>query len=458
MKKTLSGTDISMIVKELQPYVGTWIDNVFEINDLYILKLRGSKKGTILIEPSKRIHITEYEHQTLDKPSDNIISLRKHIHDGNITKISQYGTDRIVTIDIEAREKKFQLICEFFANGNAILVEKIQDTLSQEDLQNRKIIVIWYKVTGNRPLILGKEYIYPPIKVLTLDTLIDSNLVKLIKKNASNVAQIIRYLVGTYNIGGEMAEEILHSTQIPRKNKVNQFTVDQWNSIYKSVDEFLKREYNPCIIYCEDLPITVTTKDLISIEGKRVNFKTFNKAVDEYFHYYEEHVMDEDLSRDIRKFHTIINTQSQLIKDLEKIQSRKKRCGTLIYQYYGEIEELFNTIKNARSKNISWEETISKLENAKEKGTRAAQILVNIEPNNKLIEIQLEEETLRLNFTQKITDIANRFYQSAKKEAAKIDQARKIIKEAKINLKNVKSCQRDLINKSKVLLKQREKK
>ena len=153
--------DISYIVKELQEFSNSWIDNVYEVDNLYLLKLRGStnaNKGVILIEPSKRLHLTEYKRNAPERPSDKLLSLRKHIRKGKITSIEQHGNDRIIIITIETATKTYQIINEIFAKGNAILIELFPEN---KEIKNKVIFALWYKIMRDRALLPGKPYIFP---------------------------------------------------------------------------------------------------------------------------------------------------------------------------------------------------------------------------------------------------------------------------------------------------------
>lgn len=449
--------DISFIVNELQAYKDSWIDNVYEVNNLYLLKLRGSSKsnkGVLLIEPSKRLHLTEYKRNTPERPSDKLLSLRKHIRKGKITSIEQYGNDRIIILTIETETKTFQIINEIFAKGNAILVELYKE---DNELKTKVIFALWYKIMRDRILLPGKSYTFPPSRGDNILGIHKKSSEDLFSENKDNDSEIVRFLARTYNMSGDIAEEILARCKIQKKTKVLKISLEQWELINSKTKEVLGEKLNPQVIYEEENPISVTPFDFVSIEGKKVQFPTFNRAVDEFFTFYESHAPPDDQSPKIKQLKNLIEKQQEHIINIKEKSAIRKRNADLVYAHFAQTEELFKIIMKARKNNVTWEEIITKLEIGKEKGIASAMIFHSLNPATKTIELKLDEEIIDLDFTRKVTDITNELYKRSKKEMAKIEPALEIIKKTEVKLQEAMFKQEKNVEKAQLKLKQRKK-
>ena len=98
-KARFSSLDVAAIVSSLRSTVlGYRISNVYDINPrTYLLKLAKAgddAKLFVLIESGVRVHLTTYERDKAQIPSNFTLKLRKHVRTRRIEKVEQLGADR----------------------------------------------------------------------------------------------------------------------------------------------------------------------------------------------------------------------------------------------------------------------------------------------------------------------------------------------------------------------------
>jgi predicted ribosome quality control (RQC) complex YloA/Tae2 family protein len=153
-----------------------------------------------------------------------------------------------------------------------------------------------------------------------------------------------------------------------------------------------------------------------------------------------------------------LKAQKKAINDFERKTTRFKMIGDLIYQHFDPIDELLSTVLQARKKNVSWEEIQTKLAKAKENGIPSAQLLENIKPKRALISLKIDSETIDVDFRKTTTEIANEFYQLAKKASRKIAPAKEALQktETKLEILDLEITEQKIAD--SIMLKRRKRK
>ena len=111
---------------------------------------------------SARVCLTENRYKNPEQPPTFCMLLRKHIQGGRITRIEQYGSERIIEIDIEAlNELGFtvckRLIVEIMGKHSNIVLIDIESGRIIDSIKRISIDVNRY-----RQLLPGVQYRYPP--------------------------------------------------------------------------------------------------------------------------------------------------------------------------------------------------------------------------------------------------------------------------------------------------------
>jgi predicted ribosome quality control (RQC) complex YloA/Tae2 family protein len=133
--------------------------------------------------------------------------------------------------------------------------------------------------------------------------------------------------------------------------------------------------------------------------------------------------------RELKKLLKILESQKKAIVGFNIKKEKYKNLGDMIYLHLNEIEELLTTIVAARRKNISWSDIQTKLTQAKEQGMPSAKIYEKLIPERSSIRLTLEAETIEVDFRKSATEIANEYYERAKKAATKILPAKEAVLE-----------------------------
>jgi len=446
----MSSSDISLILKEFQNNIIDYsIDNIYELNDIYVFRLKGfnpdfPRMVSIVVEPGKRIHLTDYKRNFPQVPTDKVLTFRKFIKKGRITNLRQHGNDRIVVFDIvnHATERSFSLYCELFGKGNIILVELLTNPV--DGVRNRVLYALWYRIMRDRRLLPGKEFIFPPTRGKSFLDITTEDL-DLINSSQLN-DQIVKVLVRNFGVSGEVVEEILAISGILKTEKADTVLPEKAKIIISSINQYQVsiQEGPPLILYENDGDSMVKVLPYVyaSITGfRKEQFATFNKACDQYFSPGELLISTEtevtQKKRLIQLSKTLNKQEDHLVTLIEDAKV-KNVLGNYIYENAHLITELFTTIKSANKKGMSWDEIQKRLEIAKQKNIASAILLEKLDYSNKTVKVNLSSAdspdiiSFTLDFTKTPFELGRKYYDKAKKAERKIEPAKKAIIDTKL--------------------------
>ena len=449
MKTNLSSIDLAALVAEIRPkIVDSWVNNIYSIGkNLLILRFRKSTESPfeLLIEPGKRIHITNYERKKPATPNNKVLSMRKHIRDLPVKNFYQRKIDRVVVLEIAYKDSYYKLVIELFSDGNIILIGP-----------NDKIILAYkYRRMRDRDIHPGKEYIFPPSSSINITNL-DEEIIR--EKFSDSKGKIVAVLNKLLDLGPTYSKEILSRSEIVSRN-AEDLQEDEVNKLCGEILLFQKTvngsDYEPVRYLDEGEIVDITPISLLRYEDlEHEDISSFNDELDEFFSLLEEEPeFVEDRSQVSGKLTKYQRTLSNQEKHLEKLKNQEideKRKGDMLYSYFTDIEELLTTILKARRSDVPWEEILAKLSIAKEKKIPSAMILERLEPKTKTIVVKLLDETenselIELDFTKTITESANLFYEKAKKGRRKVPGALKAIKRTKKQIEETASTKETIV-------------
>ena len=78
----------------------------------------------MLIESGVRVHLTTYERDKAQIPSNFTLKLRKHVRTRRIEKVEQLGADRVIVITCGSGVAEHKLVIELYDKGNLVLTDK----------------------------------------------------------------------------------------------------------------------------------------------------------------------------------------------------------------------------------------------------------------------------------------------------------------------------------------------
>lgn len=420
----MSSFDIAAIVAELKPtLIHTWISNVYQIDSLFIIKFRtGGGNVELLMESSKRIHLTNFERPKPKLPSKFCMTLRKYLRNQRILDIRQHQFDRVVVIEIgrlsadqEQPMCQNKLVIEFFERGNLILL----------DSEGKVLVALDYRTMRDRRIIPNREFSFAPSRGEDINKVTLEDLQQMLKSSNQN---LIRALISNLNMSPVYAEEICFRLQLDKEGQASELTDENIQGIFDILGNirslFRENHFIPTIYHADSKEILAPI-ELFQFESasKDQNFKTFNEAADIFFSSKEEiksEVLElKEKTKELSKTDKILLKQQQAIKGLGESSIQYKKLGEKVYLYFQDIQELINSIKTARDNGKSWEEIEEVIENAKEKNIIAAQLVKKIDYTNANLILQIGDEEVIIDFRQSAAENANLFYTKAKKAEAK---------------------------------------
>ncbi|MHA1426328.1 MAG: ribosome rescue protein RqcH [Candidatus Helarchaeota archaeon] len=458
----MSSFDIAAIISELEPVItDAWISNVYQLGTIFTIKFR-TKVGTIefLIEPQKRLHLTKYSRPKPRYPSKFCMTLRKYLRNKRVLYIGQHDFDRVVVIKVGRLNKDTNeilgentVIIEFFERGNLVLL----------NAEGKVIVALNYKTMRDRRIIPNRIFNFAPprgrdVKKLTFDEFKD-----IFKDSSQN---LVRTLISNLNIAPIYAEEICFRAQLNKEMDILELSSGNIETLFNILKDLVSLTSKDAIcaqIYQIDSKEYLTPMKLrqfSSVETKK--YENFNEAADEFFSSKEEIQMRaeevKDKKTELSKTEKILKNQQKAITQLGKNSVRYKRFGNILYQHFQEIDELVSTIKEARDKGHSWDKITKTFEKAKKQNIGASQFIKKINYNNATLLLDIDGEEFSIDFRKSVAENANIFYSKAKKEAAKLEGAKRAYQEI-LKKKDQVELETEIIRqKDKKLLEKRKKK
>ncbi len=377
--------DIKVITQELKEFstIDMKIEKIYQRNGEFRFKLYGDGRKDLVVKPGICIFLTGYPKQAPKNPSGFAMFLRKKLHTLKIMDIRQINFDRIIEISIGFKDIMYNLIIEFFGDGNLILTDK-----------EHKILSVWKK-HHKREVYVGNRYEFPESKNIFTEF-----------KPEKRDKEIVKVLAADYNLGGIYAEELCLLSGIDKNSK--EIDIERLKEGIQKLEEMKKN-------------VNVADGKIYPFELSRFKdkekkyYNSLNEALDEI--YGKEELIEEksiekkNLEKKITKYERIAASQKEAVKKFEEDIIKNKELGDLIYLRYQEIEKILEIIKKAKEK-FSWSEIIEK---AKEN-----RYIDSIDPKN-----------LKLNFEKKIViDISKTIAENAEIYYERSKTAKKKLKGA----------------------------
>jgi predicted ribosome quality control (RQC) complex YloA/Tae2 family protein len=428
--RQMSSLDIFSVVQELQGLLKYRIDNLYRdsLDRFFLLKMKGRgpyKSPFLLIEPGIRIHLTEFKHSVPERPSDKIMSLRSHLKGAEVIEISQIDFDRLIKIELQGKQT-YNIFIELFGNRPNFLVV---------DERNRVIFALWYKKMRHRDILPGKEFELPPSRgEAILDMEQPDQIERIVTSGNDPKEEIVRRLARGAGGGGLLMEEILARAEILKTTPVSSIVEQNFIQLVNAVISLKTdlQELNPALIIDEEeKPLGYQPIKFHSNPHPVKSFERFSEVLDFYYSS-EIQTKSVELSRANQrkqKLQKVLDKQRNTVAEYEEKQIRFKELGDTIYNNYDAIHELLSTITIARKKNIEWEEIKDKLMQAKKLGVSSAEILKKILPSRGLVQLDLGSAQIEVDFRKSVSEIANEYYERAKKAGRKISPANEAIAE-----------------------------
>ncbi|MHA1734244.1 MAG: ribosome rescue protein RqcH [Promethearchaeota archaeon] len=434
----LTNVNLHAIVKELAELLeNSYIANIYQAGDLLLFKLSSKNfegKRILLVDFSKRLHLTNFKYPTPKYPSQFCMALRKYLKKKRVNRVYQHGLDRIVVFEINNPEgDPWKFVVEFFGGGNYYLLRP-DDTI---------FVAKKYKILRNRRLLAKQEYKLPEARGLDPTTVTREQLGKLL---AAKNSELVRDIARNLNVGGVIAEEICARAGVDKKKTSSELSGDEVDKVHEAITEFFQNlsgnRYSPQVVLDEGgEPVELLPFDFQLFAGlPRKEFSTMNEAADEYYGQEDVEKLIEEEGREKReqlsREQRILNSQEEQIRESQKKIEVNQKIGDLIYEHFAPLEELLRVVNEAKFvQKREWGEIERLLREGAERGIESAQLFTRFIPERKEVTVTLDGIPTTLSLELSVQDNASRFYDRVKKARKKIEGAREAIKRTKKRLK-----------------------
>lgn len=394
--------DVAAMVKELQDRIlGGFMGKAYQqSSDRIWLSVQSPAEGRLdlLLEAGRRVHITKAERPASKTPPQFPTMLRSHLSGGRIVDIRQHQFDRLLEIKVERSGTARYLIVELFPKGSMILLDESRNILSML----RKML---YR---GRKMAAGEPYLYHPGQ-LDPRTITRDELALWL---ASSGQDLVRSLVRGLNMGGTYGEEVCLVAGVDKNKEAIDLDPGEIDRVHQALREvFLNDTLDPHIVIEDGAPIDVLPRPLklySALEMKR--FATFSEALDAFFVRLEEEKTPKQDPLQRR-----IELQKKAIEEFRVQEAELVRKGELIYQLYGNVEQILTLMNDARTRGFSYNQIWERISGS---GLPQAKTILSLDGRGEM-RVLLDGEELELNAGLTVPQNAQRYYDKAKEMVRK---------------------------------------
>lgn len=305
------------------------IHQPFSTDLIFSIRANGRNHQLLLSASASfsRIHLTKERYDNPKQPPMFCMLLRKHIEGSIIKKIKQIDLDRVIHIEVEARDEigditKKTLIVEIMGrHSNVILVDTEKEVIIDS------IKHLPPSVNSYRTIMPGQPYIEPPQqnKLNPLNT----DRETLLKKIDFNSGKMDRQLVSIFEgLSPLVTKEIIHRTGLINKESLP-------NCFLEMMESIKEHHFEPEMVQTKERE-AFSVIHLTHLEGERKTFESTSALLDRFFFGKAErdrikqqaHDLEKLLINEVRKNKNKLKKLENTLKDSEKAEQ---------YQLYGEL-------------------------------------------------------------------------------------------------------------------------
>ena len=424
MKDEMNAFDILAMTSELQTIVGGYVDKIFHWDKRNVLLRVNSPDGRkeVLLKDLKWLYIAPGKPDIPDIPSEFAVNLRKHLSNLRIVKVSQREFDRIVLIDLERADIKYQLIIELFSGGNLILISegKILNSIISRKWRHREV----------RP---GVEYVFPQTKFnpRNMDYGSFSQTV------AASTSDVVRTLATEINIGGQYAEEACLRSGIMKNTKAADLTEENIRTLYDQIDLMFSEAESS--IDAREIIIDGELEDVSPIPLKQhegfetVQYNNFSSAIHHYVQNLrsDEPQEDKEVSR-LKRLHA---RQKEAIDAQLAVADDYSKQAEAIYSQYSDVDTFLKKFSKV-VEGKTWDEI--------REAVKPHSVISEIDPKNHTLKVTVADRPVLLDYTLSIEGNANMLYSLSKEAKAKAKGAQDALADTETKLtKRMKETEKE---------------
>ena len=321
----LDGIYLYSLINELKDFaINSKIDKVNQPEkDEIILTLRGKGTKKLLISSSSnypRLHFTTINKINPLKAPVFCMVLRKYLIGGKIIDITQYSTDRIISIDIENKDElgfdsKYSLIVEIMARHSNITLVRKRDNKIMESIKH-----IHSNKNSYRVLYPGATFIMPPTSnKLNPFSFTKEELKNLLKENINFNESIFSKIIT--GVGKNLSNDLF----IEYKNKFNDLTIDNLSLFITDYLKNILKDNKNILFFKDGKVVDFYFKDLISLNNcEKKYFESHSYTLDNFYATKDKQDRLHSKGLDIQR---LINTNiERCLKKIKILEKTLKEC------------------------------------------------------------------------------------------------------------------------------------
>ncbi len=444
-KHEVSSVDLRALCRDLRSHTGARVDKAYLYGeDLVRLKLRDFDRGRVevLIEVGDRKRINaaprEYVDDAPERPPNFARMLRNQIAGAELVDVEQYEFDRIVQLEFVRGDDRTTLVAELFGDGNVAVLDAtgtVVDALETVRLKSRTVAP-------------GSQYEFPDARLYPFS--LDRETIAAHLETSDT--DVVRTLATQLNLGGTYAEEICARADVERElsiEMVDDAVIDRLHGALSDIGERLRTgDFEPVIVTDDEEVVDVTPFRLrVHAERSMEPFDSMNEAVAEYFHRLGEQETAEssgaggpDFEAELAKYDRMIAQQESAIEEFAEEEVRMRERAEALYAHYDLVDELIETVDDARDAGYEWDAIQERLDEGASQGLATAEAVEAV-GHDGMIDITLDGRDVSIDPRQGVEHNADRLYQEAKRIAEKREGAEAALEESREQKRQVERRQ-----------------
>ncbi len=448
MKNSMSTLDIYVWIEKWGKSIEKcFVDNIYSLeNNILVFKLNCKGKAEnpmILIEASKRIHLTKHVIVGKSKHTPLIQAMRKRLRNAILESIEQLGWERIVKLVFKKHSETYFVYLEIIPRGVIVLT----------DSENTIIYASKFVKMKDRSIVPKGKYSLPPAKGM-------NPLAEPIEKlyNVfSGEKNVSKGFIKCFGVPSEIINEILFRLNMGKDK-------DKWSfkdflkaySVFKEIIDESMEGKGYIVKTDKGNYVTVTPFKPKHIEKHVVEeYSDFNEALDEYF---TEVLKQARMMEMIKAKHDEVTRLEKSIEEALKVKEKYaeeaeicRRMGDLIMHYMNDVALIINCL---RSKNIRKLEPNDAVK-ACNKVSRKLRILEYLKDKGKVV---VEADNVKIPIDIRLSPYENaaKYYEKAKERKRKASKVDEKVFELKMKLKRLLEEEAFTVEEEKARIKRRE--
>ncbi|AEM39571.1 protein of unknown function DUF814 [Pyrolobus fumarii 1A] len=435
-KTSMTAFDVASVVRELEELKGARLVNIYEVfENVYLLRLRGTRDARVIAEPGRRVHETSYDVTGKEQPPPLIMALRKHIRGERLSTVKQLGFDRIILFE--------------FANGYKLVVELLpRGVLALLDEKGSILHASEWREMRDRVIKRGVEYKQPPPAAVHPENLTE-DVVR--ERLAGASGEVVRVLVRKLGYPGEVVEEALFRAGIEKTTPVEKLGASDIGAIVEAIRGIYREslEARGYIVYDEKgLVLTVVPFKPSMYEGRYRAVESISKALDEYFVELEKARAVEEavekLEEEKGKLRAAISKTEELIREYEEKKVKLEKLALLVAENAALVDQALECARRMRE-GSGWDYIPGNCPG-----------VVDVEPSRGVVKLNIGGSIVEVDIRSDSARLINELYRKIGELEKKRSRALRTLEELKKKLESLELEIREEARRARARIRRKE--